>query len=255
MINDLDISPFTTSEVRRFLSVWAPCALDELGIRKQELADCLERSITPHLGKALTPELQATLSKSLENAAKTFVNRHQDIRFTKCEIVITFGSFNLQVEIERSGLPVRTLRALPRVIQEELSPGHGKPGIFSVGSNRGEFVRVKDMLIVDDPHASYELDANASEIFAKYARQFGETDAELRARVQQNILNVSIKDRCVQTIEIDDTGDYFSIPVKPNAQSAAPARRKPSKEEMIAKMIRDLANRDYKDYGYAASAT
>lgn len=245
MIDDLDIMPITVSETRRFLSVWSPCKLDDLGVRRKELADSLERSINRHLGKPLKPELQDEIRRDLMNAAKAFEHRHNDIRFTKADIQITFGNFNLLIEIERSGMPVKTLRALPQAIQNEIATR----GSFQIG---GRVIPAAGVLVVDDPWQAVnvpddsglgrhfidtfldtaqadQLDALSSDMFAM-SRLFGESDASLRARIQQNIVQVSL-------------GSSKGVDAEVKAwksMTAAPARREETKQEKIEQIMRDL---------------
>jgi hypothetical protein len=182
---DDDLVPLTVGEVRQFLSTWHECALDDLGIRKQELVDILDRAITSYIGKKLTPKVEAEIRESLQMAAAGFARRHTDIRFTKCDVDLNFGTFDLNVKLERSGLSLKTFRKLPKVLRDEI----GDDSHLTSNRLKG---RKADFLIVDDPFASKEVkiagqkfpDSGDPDRFVNsFRRLAGETDQELRDRI------------------------------------------------------------------------
>ena len=122
MLHDLDLYPLSTAEVRRFLSVWTSCEPSDLGLRYKELQRDLENAISPYLGRVLNAALEQSVRSSILAAVRRFEERHADIRITKSELAVRLGNFNVELSIERSGLPVKTFRSLPLALQKALSP-------------------------------------------------------------------------------------------------------------------------------------
>lgn len=120
MTDEILIQPFTASQVRAFHSVWSKASLDSLGARKQELMDDLDKSIRGYLNQKLTPELTEKVRNTITRTAQAFAKRHSDIRITKSEIEIRLGNFDLNVQIERSGVALPTLRQFHPLMKREL---------------------------------------------------------------------------------------------------------------------------------------
>jgi hypothetical protein len=167
VINRFDLSPYRGAEAQTWLIDWGPSTLDALGeARKADLNGAFGRAVQPFIGKEIRPDIVDSARNAIQRVARDYERNHKDIRFTKVEILLQFGNLALTVEIERASIPLKTFRALPESVQNEL-----KPQALTSEARREKDARAKAII---QEGLAYQLSKMDPKIIAKAMENFKE---------------------------------------------------------------------------------